>query len=202
MRSSTTTTVPATVTGHPPSTSFVALQLLSTSLLRILPLTQIPIPALKTHTISPLLPVQRLPAAGQQQEQDIIIPTSCFHTPPFLSNSNAHPSHPICPAHQTLNLRPPFLAPHLQEQMTSQFQISNQAFSDHEGDLAPATPTATIPSTTIRSGHSFSTDGRDWFRIWVKYWCERSSKLLVCRSPAESSRSAGIGWDGRCASTR
>src|SRR5258707_24589 len=148
MRSSTTTTVPATVTGHPPSTSFVALQLLSTSLLRILPLTQIPIPALKTHTISPLLPVQRLPAAGQQQEQDIIIPTSCFHTPPFLSNSNAHPSHPICPAHQTLNLRPPFLAPHLQEQMTGQFQISNQAFSDHEGDLAPATPTATIPSTT------------------------------------------------------
>src|SRR5258706_231212 len=55
MRSSTTTTVPATVTGHPPSTSFVALQLLSTSLLRILPLTQIPIPPLKTHTISHLL---------------------------------------------------------------------------------------------------------------------------------------------------
>ena len=131
MRSSSMTTVPATVTGLPPSISFAVLQLLSTSLLHILPTTQIPIPALKTHTISPLLPVQKLCPLQASNKSE----TSCFPSTrptistsynflfpillPFPSTSNTRP---ICPVHQTLDVRPPFLAPHLLLQMTSQFQ--------------------------------------------------------------------------------
>src|SRR5260370_17504759 len=106
MRSSSMTTVPATATGLPPSISFAVLQLLSTSLLHTLPTTQIPIHRLKTHTKSPLLPVQGLcPLQASNKSKT----SSCFPSTrptiptshnilfpillPFPSHTNTPPSH-------------------------------------------------------------------------------------------------------------
>lgn len=140
MRSSSMTTVPATVTGLPPSISFVVPQPLSTSLLHILPTTRFPTSPLKKRKKSPLLPVQRLCLLQATYKNKMslcclsthptlpIIPSYSTLYPirlPFPSNSNICPSHPTCPAAlQTLNAHPPFLAPHLQKQMMSQTKTS------------------------------------------------------------------------------
>jgi hypothetical protein len=161
MRSSSTTTVPATVTGLPPSISFAVPQLLSI-IAPPLSSNDDPIPSVENEAEMPLLPVQRLmPAAGQQQEQ-----RRCDHaslsepahisehsfiqhpvsiTPPLPVEPNTRPSHPTCPVPQILNVLPPFLARRLQERMTS---LSNQDFSDDEDDIDERSP---APSTARRT---------------------------------------------------